>query len=231
MAVATTADFNLNADEILDAAYARVGGEDVTGYNARFGRRSLQLLLNSWQNRGINLWTVEQRTETLVDGQIAYTLADDVIDVLDAVTRRGTGQNQIDLDLTRIGRSEYSVLPNKNTTGRPYQYYVDRGRDAPTVYFYPVPDSTTTTFVYYCIRRVKDVPALSNSADVPSRFLPALVSGVAYYVSRERAQIVGEPTIARLKGEYEADFAEAAAEDRDRANFRITPDFSCYQSW
>lgn len=227
MAVASTAVFNLTADEIFDSAFARVRGEDVTGYDAKAARRMIQVLLQSWSNRGVNLWTVEQVTTSLVAGQAEYTLDADTVDLLEVVTRLYEGtENQDDLIVERIGRTAYVQTPDKLSQGRPFQWWLDRQRQAPLLYLYPAPDQVYTLF-YTKIRRLKDVARFDNEIDLPARFLPAIISGMAYFMGRERPQI-DEQKLLRLKQEYEAEWSEAAAEDKERAPLTMTPDFSCY---
>lgn len=223
MAVPTTASFALDVEGAVDAAYARIGGEKVTGAAARSSLRAIQLLLTSWHNRGIALWTVEAATLALVAGTAAYTLPADTIDVLE-VTLRAHGT---DLPIERIGRTPYTQIPDKDAPGRPVQIWVDRQRDAPVVTMYPVPDTAGLELRYWRVRRYRDVVGMASGLDLPARFYPALVSGLAWYLARERAEI-GEEKLARLRQEYEADFAEASEQDIDRAPFRAVPDLSAY---
>ena len=118
--------FNLDLSELVEEAFERCGKELRTGYDLRTARRSLNLLTIEWANRGINLWTIEQGEIPMVTGQSTYNLPADTIDLLDTVIRTGTGQNQIDINISRISESTYSTLPNKLAQGRPIQVWINR---------------------------------------------------------------------------------------------------------
>lgn len=226
-----TTSFNLDLNNLVEEAFERCGVELRTGYDLRTARRSLNLLTIEWANRGINLWLVEQGQITLTTGTITYDLPVDTIDLLDHVIRTGTGTNQIDINISRISGSTYSQIPNKNATGRPIQVWVNRQSGAtnstgtvqyPQINVWPAPDpSTTYTFVYWRLRRIQDAGNGINGQDIPFRFLPCMVAGLAYYLSlklpgaQERSQI--------LKAEYEQQFTLAAEEDRDKAPVRFVP--------
>jgi hypothetical protein len=226
MTIPSTSLFNMNANDVLDAAYARLGGEQETGYNARSARRALQLLQASWANRGVNLFLMDQEILTLQTNVVTYTMPADTLDVLDVVTR---DQNGNDLTCSRIGRTTYFNLPNKTTTyGRPYQFFLNRTVSDVEMTVYPVPDAGTWSMPYWRIRKPKDVTALTDNLDMPYLFLPAAVSGLAYYMALERPDIVLDHR-QMLKAQYEADYAEAAESFRDRAPLRIYPNLACYQ--
>lgn len=226
-----TTSFNLDLNNLVEEAFERCGVELRSGYDLRTARRSLNLLTIEWANRGINLWTVEQGEITLSPGQITYDLPVDTIDLLDHVIRTGTSTNQIDINISRISVSTYSQIPNKNATGRPIQVWINRQSGAtnsanvvqyPQINVWPAPDNSTTyTFVYWRLRRVQDAGNGINGQDIPFRFLPCLVAGLAYYLAlklpnaMERAQI--------LKAEYEEQFQLAADEDREKAPVRFVP--------
>lgn len=217
-----TTTFNLDLGEIIQEAYERLGILMLSGSDYRMARRSIDILMQEWANRGLNLWTVEEGTQTLTAGTATYNLPSDCIDIIEAVLRTGTGTNQQDVTVTRISVSTYATLPNKNVTGRPVEYYVNR-QVQPTVTVWPVPDATQTyTFVYWQLRRIEDTgqPA-SNIMDMPTRFLPALVSGLAYYLSMKKPSAMDRA--AALKAVYEEQWDLAAGEDRTRASFRFVP--------
>ena len=189
----------------------------------RTARRSLNLMFAEWANRGLNLWTIEQRQVTMVAGQAEYTLPDDTVNALSAVIRTNAGtQQQQDITIDRISQNEYLHLPDKLTTSRPAQYYVQR--TVPTKLFvYPAPDNSQPyLFRYYAVRRIQDAGAYTNTADISFRFLPALCAGLAYHISVKKAP---ERTVM-LKQLYDEEFARAAQEDRDIASVYLTPDFS-----
>jgi hypothetical protein len=223
MATSGTTTFNLEFDDLISEAYERCGLEERDGYDMRTARRSLNLMFAEWANRGLNLWTIEQRQVTMVSGVAEYTLPDDTVNVLSAVIRTNSGQaTQQDITIDRISQNEYLHLPDKKTTSRPAQYYVQR--TVPTKLFvYPAPDNTQPyLFRYYAVRRIQDAGAYTNTADISFRFLQALAAGLAYHLSVKKAP---ERTVM-LKQIYDEEFQRAAQEDRDIASVYLTPDFS-----
>lgn len=223
MATSGTATFNLEFDDIIIEAYERCGLEGRDGYEMKTALRSINLMFADWANRGLNLWTIEQRQVALVAGQYEYTLPDDTVDALSAVIRTNAGtSNQQDITIDRIGYAEYLHVPNKNTQSRPAQYFVQRTVPA-KLFLYPAPDNTTAyIFRYYAIRRIQDTGAFTNTADVSFRFLPALIAGAAYYLSIKKAP----DRIPMLKQFYEEEFARAAAEDRERSSYFAVPTYT-----
>ena len=238
MTTSGTATFNLDLNDLVEEAFERCGSELRTGYDLRTARRSLNLLTIEWANRGINLWTIEQGEIPLVQGQIVYNLPVDTIDLLDHVTRTGTGQNQQDLNINRISESTYSTIPNKNATGRPIQVWINRQSGAvypdglippgtetkyPTINVWPAPDqSNYYTFVYWRMRRIQDAGGGVSTQDIPFRFLTAMVAGLAYYLAMKLPNVdINRAT--GLKQEYEQQFQLAAEEDREKANIRFVP--------
>jgi len=223
--------FNLDLNEIVEEAFERCGAELRSGYDLRTARRSLNLLLLDWANRGINLWTVEQGQQVLTYNQDTYDLPVDTVDLLDHVIRTGTGTNQTDITITRISGSVYSAIPNKNATGRPIQVWVNRQSGAtnalnvvsyPQFVVWPKPDNSTTyTFVYWRLRRLQEAGNGVNGQDVPFRFLPCMVAGLAYMLSMKLPG--AEARVQMLKGEYDQQWALAAEEDRDKSPVRFVP--------
>jgi hypothetical protein len=185
--------------------------------------RSINLMFAEWANRGLNLWTIEQRQITLNVGQYEYTLPDDTVDALSAVIRTNAGtSNQQDITIDRIGYAEYLHVPNKNTRSRPAQYFVQRTAPA-KLFLYPAPDATTTyEFRYYVIRRIQDTGAYTNTADISFRFLPCLIAGLAYYLAIKKAP----DRIQILKSFYEEEFFRAATEDRERSSYFAVPTYT-----
>jgi hypothetical protein len=241
MTTSGTSTFNLNLNDLVEEAFERCGAELRTGYDLRTARRSLNLLTIEWANRGINLWTIEQGSIPLVQGQIVYDLPIDTIDLLEHVVRTQTGQQQTDITISRISIDTYSTIPNKNAQGRPIQVWINRqsgatypvggqpagtnpatGVDHPSINVWPAPDqSNFYTFVYWRLRRLQDAGDGVTTQDIPFRFLPCLVAGLAYHLSLkvpgalERSQM--------LKAEYEELWQQAADEDREKAPLRIAP--------
>ncbi len=214
MATSGSRDFNLDVSDIIEEAYERCGLEVRTGYDARTARRSMNLMFADWANRGINLWTVRQATITLTQGQATETLTSDVVDLLEVVLRRsGT-----DYDINKISRGDYLSVPTKTTTGRPSQFYFNR-QVLPQITMWPTPENSTDQIVYYYIRRLEDADALVNDVELPFRFLPCAVAGMAYYSALKKAP----ERIQLLKTVYEEEFQRAADEDEDRVSLKLQP--------
>ena len=214
MATSGSRDFNLDVSDIIEEAYERCGLEVRTGYDARTARRSMNLMFADWANRGINLWTVRQATITLTQGQATETLTADVVDLLEVVIRRsGT-----DYDINKISRGDYLSVPSKTTTGRPSQFYFNR-QVLPQITMWPTPENSTDQLVYYYIRRLEDADALTNDIELPFRFLPCAVAGMAYYIALKKAP----DRIQLLKTVYEEEFQRAADEDEDRVSLKLQP--------
>ncbi len=225
MATSGTAIFNPEFSELVEEAFERAGLELRTGYDLRTARRSMNFMAQEWQNRGINLWTVESSTLPLVAGQAVYDMPADTIDLIEHQIRLNNGSpvNQTDYTMTRMSVSDYAQISNKTTQGMPLQIYIDRKRDNPVAYVWPVPDGTQTyTLAYWYLRRIQDVGAGgANTIDVPSRFLPALVSGLAYYIAMKKPEAADR--ISMLKQVYDEQWDLAAGEDRDKASSRFVP--------
>ena len=297
-----TTSFNLDLNNLVEDAFERCGQELRTGYDLRTARRSLNIMTLEWANRGINLWTVEPGQINLEQGRIMYPLPVDTVDLLDMVTRTGTGQNQQDININRISESTYITIPNKNATGRPIQVWINRQsgqenptdillnetltgtnttaddtitlsstvglaqfgfikigvetiqyggisgntitgciravnntviaphsigdrvyvQNLPTVNVWPAPDqSSFYQFVYYRLRRIQDAGNGVVVEDIPFRFIPCMVAGLAYYLSQKLPG--AEARIEMLKQDYEQQFQLAADEDREKASVRFVP--------
>lgn len=214
MTTSGSRDFNLDVAEMIEEAYERCGLEVRTGYDARTARRSLNLMLADWANRGFNLWTVTSSVFGTFEGAAAYQFSDETVDILDVVVRRdGT-----DYQLERISRTEYFTLPDKATQGRPSQFFFERTIN-PTIWLWPTPENSTDQIRYYYVRRMQDAGSLTNTADIPFRFLPCMVAGLAYYIAMKRAP----DRVALLKAVYDEEFQRAADEDIDRVPLKIVP--------
>lgn len=230
MTTTGTTAFNLSFLEMVEEAFERCGVEVRSGYDLRTARRSLNLLAMEWASRGINLWTVEQGSIPLTQGTISYTLPVDTIDLLDHVVRTGTGSNQTDINISRISVDTYSTIPNKNAQGRPIQVWINRQSGAttptgvanPTINVWPSPDQNNFyTFVYWRLRRIQDAGNGDNTQDIPFRFLPCMVAGLAYHLSMKIPDAL--PRAQMLKGVYEELWQQAADEDREKASLRLAP--------
>lgn len=224
MTTSGTAIFNLDFNEIAEEAWERAGREMRTGYDLRTARRSMNLLTIEFANRGINMWTIEPGTINLTPGVSTYPLPADTIDILEHTIRTGAGNPtlQSDLTISRISVSTYSAIPAKLTQGRPIQIFVRRLRDAPEIVLWPVPDSSTPyVLAYYRLRRIQDTATGVNTEDAPFRFLPAIVSGLAYHIAVKTPELAER--IPMLKQIYEEQFQLAADEDREKASVRFVP--------
>lgn len=227
MATSGTTGFAPDFTEIALEAWERAGRAMHSGYDLRTARRSMNLLTIEWQNRGINMWTIDDGTVTLVNGTATYNLPTDTIDLLEHVIRinDGTVATQTDTNLSRISVSTYAAIPNKLTPGKPYQIYVDRALAQPTATFWPVPDGNATYKLYYWrMRRIEDAGNGVETPDVSFRFLPALMAGLAYQIAMKVPEL--EARLPMLKAEYEEQYALAAGEDREKATWRIVPRMS-----
>jgi hypothetical protein len=223
MATSGTTDFNMDFTEIAEEAWERAGREMRTGYDLRTARRSMNLMTIEWQNRGINLWTIDEGIVNLTQGTSQYDLPADTIDLLEHVIRTNAGNaaTQSDLTISRISVSTYASIPNKLSQGRPIQVWIERLRDNPRINVWPVPDSDSYVFKYYRLRRIQDAGDGVETADMNFRFLPCLVAGLAYHIAMKVPELA--PRVDMLKAEYEAQFILAAGEDREKTPFRFVP--------
>ena len=223
MATSGTSAFNLDLNDIVEEAFERAGAELRTGYDMRTARRSLNLLFADWANRGINMWTIEQGTINLVAGTATYVLPTDTVDLLDHVIRTGAGNSstQADLTITRISVSTYATLPNKLTQARPIQIWIQRF-NTPQVTVWPVPDNVQPyQLVYWRLRRIQDAGTGVNTMDIPFRFLPCMVAGLAYYLALKIPNALQRIDI--LKAQYDEAWGLASDEDREKAAVRFVP--------
>ena len=223
MATSGTSAFNLDLTEIVEEAFERVGSEMRTGYDLKTARRSLNLLFADWANRGINMWTFEQGTQVLTPGTATYTLPADTVDLLEHVIRTGAGNasTQADLTITRISVSTYATIPNKLQQARPIQIWIER-LNTPQFTVWPVPDNSQTyTLVYWRLRRIQDAGTGVNTMDMPFRFIPAMIAGLAYYLAMKVPGALDRLTM--LKAQYDEAWALASEEDREKAAVRFVP--------
>ena len=220
MATSSSTDFELDVAEYIEEAFERCGLEAKTGYDLQTARRSMNIMLAEWANRGLNQWTIEQRTQAVTANDSEYSLGTDLIDILSLVVRRsGT-----DFTMTRISRDAFLNLPNKTSTGRPTQYFLDR-QITPNLKLFPTPENSTDVIVYDALTRIQDADAQVNTMEIPFRFFPCLTAGLAYYIAMKRAP----DRIQLLKTVYEEEFERAMAEDRDRSAFNVVPKLDYYK--
>ena len=221
MATSGSKDFELDVSDYIEEAFERCGLEVRTGYDMKTAKRSLNLMLAEWANRGLNQWTIKNRSETMVQGTGNYTLNADVIDVLSVVVRR----NGTDYALERLSWDEYLSIPNKTTQSRPNQFFLDR-QSTPVLKLWPVAENSTDVVIYDCLTRMDDADTYTNTVDMPFRFYPCLAAGLAYYIAMKRAP----NRIQLLKAVYEEEFERAMQEDRDRASFNVVPQYQYFRT-
>jgi hypothetical protein len=228
MAISGVANFDMNFTELAEEAFERAGREMRSGYDLRTARRSANIMMAEWANRGINMWTIESGSIPLVQGTATYNLPADTVDLLEHVIRTGSGNaaTQSDLTITRISVSTYATIPNKLSQARPIQVYIDRKQAVPTITVWPIPDqgpsgSPYYTFVYWRLCRIDNMGTGVNTADVNFRFLPCLTAGLAYYIAMKIPE--GMQRLGILKAEYESQWQLAAEEDREKAADRFVP--------
>ena len=208
--------------EIFEEAFERAGLQMQTGYDLKTARRSLNLLTLEWQNRGLNLWTIDSGTQALTAGTATYQMPADTIDLIEHQVRTGSGTEQVDTSLERISVSSYAQQSVKNLQGRPSQIFVDRQATAVNVTLWPVPDSSSYTLSYFRLRGINGVSSgIGTTADVPPRFVPCLAAGMAYYIAMKKPEVAAP--VGPLKQEYEFQFELAANEDTDSSPMKFVP--------
>jgi len=234
----TTFDKTFSVDEIVEEAFERIGIQQVSGYQLKTSRRSLNIMLQEWGNRGIHYWEIGELDLDLIQGQAEYkffrSAADGtsatsnpngvygMSDVLEAQLRSNrTATDQSDSPMTKVDRSTYAAFSNKLSQGTPNQYWVQRFIDHVSISVYPTPDSTNASkdMHFYYIKRIQDIGAYTNATDMPFRFIPCMVSGLAYYLSMKYAPQMTQP----MKLFYEDEFQRALQEDGSASSTYITP--------
>jgi len=225
-----TFDKTFAIDEIIEEAYERIGMQGVSGNQLRMARRSLNIMFQEWANRGLHYWEVANNNITLVADQAVYTMfrstGDGTSDAtavygVDDVLEASFRNSNVDSPLTKINRSQYQALSNKTATGQPTQYFVQRLIDRVTITLYLTPGSDQAgKFInYYYVKRIQDVGDYTNATDVPYRFVPCMVSGLAFYM----AQKFKPQMVQQMKMLYEDEFQRALSEDGSPASTYISP--------
>ncbi len=218
MSVSTTQDFNLDIDEVIQEAFEHLGGPANTGQDSRSARRSLNMLLTDWSNRGILLWTTAFTNQAMTAGTSVYTLDSSIVGVTEAVIRRDNN----DIEMERLSMEEYLKIPNKTSEGRPIQIATHRKRENVDIHVWPTPENSTDIVRMWTINRTFDSNNSADNPDVPYRFLPCLVSGLAFYLSLKRPGISAQRSEI-LKVHYMEQLNEAMEEDRERVSFYSVP--------
>ena len=221
MALSGSTNFELDVAEYIEEAFERCGLEVRTGYDLKSAKRFLNLMLAELANRGLNQWTIVQRTQALTADDREYDLGTDVIDILSATVKR----DSTEFGMERVSRDTYLNIPNKTTTGRPNQFFLDR-QITPNLKIWPTPENSTDTIIFDALTRMDDADTFINTMDMPFRFFPCLAAGLAYYISMKRAP----NRTQMLKAVYEEEFQRAMTEDRDRASFNVVPQYEYFRS-
>ena len=230
MATSSSKNFEPDVAEYIEEAFERCGIELRTGYDLKSATRSLNIMLAEWANRGLNQWTVTEKTVAMVKSSATYNIdstnSTAPIDVLDVFIRETTGSETTDIPLSRLSRAQYSHITNKTSEGKPNQFFINK-QTTPTIKVWPTPDKSSTYVVHMnVLTRMDDADVGANTLDMPFRFYPCLAAGLAYYISLKRAP---ERT-GLLKGLYEEEFQRAMSTDEDRASFIITPNLRSYNN-
>ena len=227
----TTFEKGFSISDIIEESYERIGIQGVSGYQLKGARRSLNIMFQEWANRGLHYWEVGNNSITLVNGQSVYTMyrstgdgtsdANAIYGVDDILEASYRNSSSVDTPLTKINRSTYQALSNKTSTGQPSQYFVQRFIDKITVTLYLTPGSSEAgNFInYYYVKRIQDAGAYTNDVDVPYRFVPCMIAGLAYYLSVKFAP----ERIQMLKMLYEDELNRALTEDGSSSSSFITP--------
>ena len=218
MATSNSTNFEPDVTEFVEEAFERCGLELRTGYDLKTAKRSINLMLAEWANRGLNQWTIEQATQTVTKGTNQYTLDSNVIDILDCSLRRDTDGTNLDLQMTKISRSEFLNIPTKSTQARPNQFFLDK-QVSPVLNIWPTPENSTDVLVFNKLVRMDDADTATNTMDMPFRFYPCFAAGLAYYIAIKKAP----DRVGMLKQMYEDEFERAMSQDEDSASFRIAP--------
>ena len=221
MATTGTTAFTMDFTDIAGEAWERAGREMRSGYDLATARRSMNLMTIEWQNRGINMWTINSAVIACVADQAEYDLPADTIDLLEHSIRTGSGTTQTDTSLSRVSVSTYASIPNKLITGRPTQIWIKREVVNPIAVLWPVPSSTDYSIVYWRMRRIEDAGNGVETPDMTFRFLPAVVAGLAYHIALKMPDLAQR--VPMLKEVYTEQFNMAASEDREKATWRLVP--------
>ena len=235
-----TFDKTFAVDDLISEAYERIGSQVTSGYQLKTARRSLNIMFQEWGNRGLHYWEVAESNIDLIEGQTEYTFyrasgdgtssstnatADvyGVADILEATLRTDrTATDQADSALTKIDRSTYSALSNKLSKGTPSKYFVQRFVDKTTITVYPTadPSNASKDLHFYYVKRIQDADSTyTDATDVPFRFVPCMVSGLAFYL----AQKFNPQLVQQMKLYYEDELARALSEDGSSTSVHITP--------
>ena len=230
MATSGTTTFNLDLSDIMEEAYELCGLTMRSGYDYRTARRALNLIFLEWQNKGLNLWKIEQATQALTAGTSSYAAETSALEIIDAFIRTDSGDTdkQFDQQLTRISRTEYNHQAKKLNQSKPTQFFVDKGTSGINIVLWSTPDSAETyTLVYDYIKRIEDAGSVaSNNADVPARYLPCLTYALAYNIACKEPEAINK--VNMIRGRYLELWNEVSESDRERAPIKFVPGGNIY---
>jgi len=230
MATSGTTTFNLDLSDIMEEAYELCGLTMRSGYDYRTARRALNLIFLEWQNKGLNLWKIEQATQTLTAGTSSYAAETSALEIVDAFIRTDSGDTnkQFDQQLTRISRTEYNHQAKKLTQSKPTQFFADKGTSGINIVLWSTPDSAQTyTLVYDYIKRIEDAGNVAtNNADVPARYLPCLTYALAYNIACKEPE--AQNRVNMIRGRYMELWNEVSDADRERAAVKFVPGNNVY---
>jgi len=226
----TTFDKTFSVDEVITEAYERIGMQNLSGYQLKSARRSLNILFQEWSNRGLHYWEVANNNITLVADQATYTMFRSTSDGtssataiygVDDILEASYRNSNVDTPLTKVNRSQYQALSNKTSTGTPSQYFVQRFIDKVTITLFLTPGSSEAgKFLnYYYVKRIQDVGDYTNATDVPYRFVPCMTAGLSYYLAIKNAP----DRVQMLKMLYEDELQRALQEDGSPSSTYISP--------
>jgi len=228
MATSGTTTFNLDISDIMEEAYDICGLELRSGYSYRGAKRALNLVFLEWQNKGLNLWTVEQGSVNLVGGTSSYTLDASALDVVDAFIRTNEADvsSQFDQRLNRISRTEYNHQATKLNQSKPTQFFIDKNNDSVKIVLWSTPDSNETyTLIYDYIKKIEDVGVVASiNSDVPTRYLPCLTYALAYNLACKSPE--AQQRVPMIRQRYMELWEEVSEADREKASIRFVPDMS-----
>jgi len=218
MATSGTRAFSLDVATAIEEAYELAGLEARTSYDAVTARRSMNIMFADWSNRGIQMWEVSKEELTLTEGTSEYTINSFDIDILDAYIETTLNGTVTDYTLDRMDRNEFVSIPNKTIKARSTEYWLERLK-SPVIHLYPTPDNSTDKLIYYVWKTIEDSSAQINDVDIPTRFMPCLVSGLAYYLCLKK----NVQKLPVIKQQYEQDLSNAIRYDEDRSPLKLVP--------
>lgn len=231
---ATDFDFIATRDEIIQAAYRKIGvisfGDSLTSEQAVEGIFALQQVLKDWQNKNVFLWTRQLLTATLVAATATYTPTDPaIIGIEEAFLRDADGNDRL---IRVLSYADFQNIENKSEAGMPTAITLNNRQNC-TLSVWPIPataDAAAYTLYYMGISRIKDMDDANGNGDVPSRYQRALIYDLAVELAPDHA-IPGTET-DRLEARAEKIFERAKNRDRDTSDTEeVQSFFSCRRGY